>query len=344
MAQQGADFAFRSQFWSGEPQSEPQPEPEPDQPPETRTTVTLGGPAGMTLEVDELTLDDVEKPATGGWSIAQFSGVVLWDAATILARWMHGCAPEVFRGQRVLELGSGSTGLPGLTAWRLGAAHVTLSDYIPELVGQLGRNLARCREQAGAGGGGGLEARTLDWSRVAAEGAAALGDDCGPGFDLAIGCEVIYEVEHAAWVAACLAAFVRPGGAAYMIASTAPARPGWSEFKQQIAAVGGGAFEVEVVPVQGEGGLPEALHRGVADDYCRHEMLCARRRAAHGSEGGEGGHHRFPTLRTTIDAAVGELEPEPEPQPQPEPEPMAAGSERDAAAVAQFLGHMPAFG
>jgi len=91
--------------------------------------------------------------ATGDWSIAQYSGLVLWEAATVLARWMHRYAVPVgglfgraqvcfiiavcfssvvsmlctkaaedlclSLSQRVLEIGAGTTGLPGLTAWRL---------------------------------------------------------------------------------------------------------------------------------------------------------------------------------------------------------------------------------
>eukprot|EP01047_Picozoa_sp_COSAG01_P004843 COSAG01_NODE_161_length_23642_cov_713.337000_12_plen_154_part_00 len=41
------------------------------------------------------------------------------------------CGPA--RPGQVLELGAGATGLPGLTAWVLGARAVVLTDYIPEV-------------------------------------------------------------------------------------------------------------------------------------------------------------------------------------------------------------------
>ena len=109
---------------------EPEPEPEPE-PPETHNVVAFpaAGPASapaLRIEVDELTLDDVEKDpsgagccagglprvgfmtpvaAVGDWSIAQYSGLVLWEAATVLARWMHRYAVPVgglFGSEQVL--------------------------------------------------------------------------------------------------------------------------------------------------------------------------------------------------------------------------------------------------
>jgi hypothetical protein len=52
-------------------------------------------------------------------------------------------------------------------------------------------------------------------------------------FDVVVASEVIYEEHHAAWVCGCLEAYLRPGGAAYLIGSTVPERPGWETLKRQ---------------------------------------------------------------------------------------------------------------
>lgn len=116
---------------------------------------------------------------------------------------------------------------------------------------------------------------------------------------------MIYEEEHAQWIASCLSTFVKPGGVVYMIASTRPERPGWLTLKDIIPQLCGGEFQLEVVPVQG--GMPRELHQDIAEetDYL-HEMLSGRRRTSAAVEGEPSelsqlrSSHDFPTVTQTV--------------------------------------------
>eukprot|EP00746_Dinoflagellata_sp_MGD_P016019 gnl/MRDRNA2_/MRDRNA2_135927_c0_seq1.p1 gnl/MRDRNA2_/MRDRNA2_135927_c0~~gnl/MRDRNA2_/MRDRNA2_135927_c0_seq1.p1 ORF type:complete len:265 (+),score=53.85 gnl/MRDRNA2_/MRDRNA2_135927_c0_seq1:101-895(+) len=69
------------------------------------------------------------------------TGGMVWDSAIILAWWMvkH---PEIVRKKRVVELGAGGCGVPGLVAAHLGARYVTMTD-LPTMLPQLQRNINR---------------------------------------------------------------------------------------------------------------------------------------------------------------------------------------------------------
>lgn len=121
-----------------------------------------------------------------------------------------------------------------------------------------------------------------------------------------------------------------------MIASTRPERPGWVTLKETMPQLGGGEFQVEVVPVQES--MPEELHQDLLEgtDYL-HEMLCVRRRASPPPVVGDGEEyplaqqrcptsHAFPSVMQTITAPE-RLEPRAD----------------QAGTVNSFLGSMPTF-
>lgn len=75
----------------------------------------------MRFTVDDLIIE--ERP-TGN----EFYGEYVWPAGLFMCDFLKR-NPELVKGKRVLELGSG-TGIVGLYAAKLGAAHVTLTDFI----------------------------------------------------------------------------------------------------------------------------------------------------------------------------------------------------------------------
>ncbi|XP_027183049.1 protein-lysine methyltransferase METTL21D-like [Coffea eugenioides] len=74
-------------------------------------------------------LEDVCDSVTG----RALTGSWIWDAAVVLSNWISARAHQLdydLSDKTVLELGAG-TGLPGLTAARLGASRVVLTDIKP---------------------------------------------------------------------------------------------------------------------------------------------------------------------------------------------------------------------
>lgn len=75
----------------------------------------------MKFLIDDILIE--ERPTGQG-----FYGEYVWPAGIIMCNFLKR-NPDVVKGKRVLELGSG-TGITGLYAARLGAEHVTLTDFV----------------------------------------------------------------------------------------------------------------------------------------------------------------------------------------------------------------------
>lgn len=90
---------------------------------------------GRMLVIHEM--EDVCDSVTG----RTLTGAWIWDSAMVLSQWMSDQVPSEydFNGKTVVELGAG-TGLPGLTAAKLGASKVILTD-IQQLIPVLQKNV-----------------------------------------------------------------------------------------------------------------------------------------------------------------------------------------------------------
>jgi len=105
----------------------------------TRRTVPLGKyDATTNCHVDEVYLREMNVSAAG-------VGCAVWDAAIIMARWIHSKSGGWFAGKVVHEVGAG-VGLPGIVSGRH-ASRVLLSDHMPQLVTNLQYNITlNCNE------------------------------------------------------------------------------------------------------------------------------------------------------------------------------------------------------
>ena len=107
------------------------------------TTIAVGPPVG---DVPLLARRRLDALLTG--DVAPTGGAV-WPASLVLARAVAAGRLPV-AGKRVLELGAGASGVPGLVAAASGAAAVALSDFEPAAVEVLAANAAASRRRVTA--------------------------------------------------------------------------------------------------------------------------------------------------------------------------------------------------
>jgi predicted nicotinamide N-methyase len=140
----------------------------------------------MRFVVDDLVIE--ERP-TGN----EFYGEYVWPAGLFMCDFLKRNS-ELVKGKRVLELGSG-TGLVGLYAAKLGASHVTLTDFIDFNIENIKRNIKE------NGLSGPTEPRWFKW-----------GTSLGEQWDVILGSDVTYPtMDHQAlWKT--INTHMKPGG------------------------------------------------------------------------------------------------------------------------------------
>jgi predicted nicotinamide N-methyase len=174
-------------------------------------------------------------------------GAQTWGSACVLAE-MIAEEPARFgfelggggadsKAVRVLELGAG-TGLVSLTIGKIllesrrrGITQIVASDFHPLALENLRLNIEN--NNIGPDSRGLLpvvSAHFLDWQE-AADPANALAVPFDVPFDEVFGADVVYEVEHAAWISACLRRLVHPTGRFHLVI---PIREG---FARESAAI-----------------------------------------------------------------------------------------------------------
>ena len=148
---------------------------------ERETGLQLGG--AFAEGAYELELRNAERTKVTVSESAEEIGSRVWDCAILMSQWFAHLAerdPTMFKGKRILELGSG-TGLLGIVCAKLGAELVVLSD-LPVLAKTMEANAAR------NGVDKACRVRCFNWNDKAS--VKALLDEF-PSFDLIVASDVL---------------------------------------------------------------------------------------------------------------------------------------------------------
>jgi predicted nicotinamide N-methyase len=136
-------------------------------------------------------LDDliIEERPTGN----EFYGEYVWPAGLAMCEFLKR-NPKLVKGKRVLELGSG-TGIVGLYAAKLGAKHVTLTDFIDWNILNIKTNIEDNRL------GNVAEPRWFRW-----------GTSLGEQWDVIIGSDLTYPAMDFPALVKAVKTHLKPGG------------------------------------------------------------------------------------------------------------------------------------
>ncbi|KAL8150573.1 hypothetical protein V2J09_020381 [Rumex salicifolius] len=205
--------------------------------------VILPTTSNGTLHIHEFA--DVSDSATG----RVLTGSWTWDSAFVLSRYIStrsDSAEFTLLGKTVLELGAG-TGLPGLTAARLGATRVVLTD-VPALLPGLRRNV----EVNGLVDR--VEACELVW------GSDELPSQLFESVDLVLMSDVFYDPEEMAALARTLKGVC---GAETRVWAASEVRESTGECLDELASYGFGVSEVmsQTRPRGGDGSEVFAVYQ-----------------------------------------------------------------------------------
>ena len=140
----------------------------------------------MRFVVDDLVIE--ERP-TGN----EFYGEYIWPTPLFMCDFLKRNS-ELVKDKRVLELGSG-TGIVGLYAAKLGATHVTLTDFIDFNIEGIKRNIKE------NGLGAATEPRWFRW-----------GTSLGEQWDVILGSDIVYPVMDKHALVKAIKTHLKPGG------------------------------------------------------------------------------------------------------------------------------------
>lgn len=154
-------------------------------------------------------------------------GMLLWPSAIGLAERLV-AEPSLVQGKRVLEIGAGGVGLPGMIAAHLGAAEVIQTDYHKESLELLAYNVER------NGFSCSVTLAHVDWRAF---------PELGQPFDIVLGSDVLYERTLHATLGELLPRIVAPSG---VLLLADPLRPQALSFMDQLEKDASGFWELPI--------------------------------------------------------------------------------------------------
>lgn len=160
------------------------------------------------VQINDLPLDNQDYSSVGAQT---WGGACLLADIIVTSPREFGLVPRRKRDLRVLELGAG-TGLVGLAAGRLLLASgvpskVVTTDFHPTVLKNLRDNIALNSPPSEAAVS--VSAHFLDWSTFSVSASEERTPPFDDAFDVIYGADIIYELEHAKWIKACVETLLR---------------------------------------------------------------------------------------------------------------------------------------
>ncbi|GJE89696.1 hypothetical protein PsYK624_058020 [Phanerochaete sordida] len=177
------------------------------------------------VQLTDLPLDNQDYTSVGAQT---WGGACLMADLLVQSPSAFGVRPAAGRPLRILELGAG-TGLVGLALGRAlerqgTRAELVATDYHPTVLANLRANVA-LNFPAGGAAPVAVSVHALDWAAFAAPDAPAGVPPFDVPFDVVLGADIIYELEHARWIKCVVAALLRAPPPEAVVALAAPPAP-----------------------------------------------------------------------------------------------------------------------
>lgn len=197
----------------------------------TRSRMFVFGdqPGGRTADVrvplTDLPLDNQDYTSVGAQT---WGGACLMADMIVQAPLDFGIQVISGRPLRILELGAG-TGLVGLAVGKMlvaqgASTEIVATDFHPAILKNL-RNNAAANFSDDDSSAVSMSVHPLDWSKFAESSPPPLAAPFDRPFDIVLGADIIYELEHAKWIKCTVEALLRTPPVETVEALTSPSGP-----------------------------------------------------------------------------------------------------------------------